>query len=62
MRWRGMKRAARVAGIATAVLANADLTPLRARQGFRMISVVTDAMVLNRAAAADLARARGQTS
>lgn len=53
--------AARVAGIATAVLANADLTPLRARQGFRMISVVTDAMVLNRAAAADLARARGQT-
>ena len=54
--------AARAAGIATAVLANADLTPLRARQGFRMISVVTDAMVLTRAAAADLARARGQTS
>ena len=54
--------AARATGIATAVLANADLTPLRARQGFRMISVVTDAMVLNRAAAADLARARGQTS
>ena len=50
--------AARAAGIATAVLANADLTPLRANQGFRMISVVTDAMVLNRAAAADLARAR----
>lgn len=50
--------AARAAGIATAVLANADLTQLRARQGFRMISVVTDAMVLNRAAAADLARAR----
>ena len=54
--------AARAAGIATAVLANADLTPLRARQGFRMISVVTDAMVLTRAAAADLARARGHTA
>ncbi|MGE3846432.1 MAG: HpcH/HpaI aldolase/citrate lyase family protein [Gammaproteobacteria bacterium] len=51
--------AAKQAGIATAVLATADLTPLRARQGFRMISVVTDAMALNRAAAADLARARG---
>ena len=50
--------AARQAGIATAVLANAELTPRRARQGFRMISVVTDAMVLNRAAVADLAAAR----
>ena len=53
-----VNQAARAAGIATAVLANAELAPLRARQGFRMISVVTDAMTLNRAAVAELSRTR----
>lgn len=50
--------AARANGIATAVLSTAALAPLRASQGFRMISVVTDNQALGAAAHASLASAR----
>jgi 4-hydroxy-2-oxoheptanedioate aldolase len=38
--------AARANGIATAVLSNTMLAPVRARQGFQMISVITDSQAL----------------
>jgi 4-hydroxy-2-oxoheptanedioate aldolase len=41
--------AARANKLATAVLSNATLAPLRARQGFRMISVLTDSQALSMA-------------
>lgn len=50
--------AARARGIATAVLSTAALAPLRAQQGFRMISVLTDSGALAAAAHASLSSAR----
>jgi 4-hydroxy-2-oxoheptanedioate aldolase len=50
--------AARRSGVATAVLSNPALAPLRHAQGFRMISVVTDAALLGVAAQGALATAR----
>lgn len=50
--------AARAAGIATAVLSNPTVAPLRASQGFRMISVITDSAALAAAAQASLATVR----
>ena len=50
--------AARDCGIATAVLSTAALAPLRAAQGFRMISVLTDSGALAAAAHASLSSAR----
>lgn len=46
--------AARAAGIATAVLSNANVAPRRVSQGFRLVSVVTDLAVLSTAARAGL--------
>lgn len=54
--------AARARGIATAVLSTAALAPLRSRQGFRMISVITDAPALGAAAGASLSAARAGIS
>jgi 4-hydroxy-2-oxoheptanedioate aldolase len=54
--------AARSQSIATAVLSTAALAPLRAKQGFRMISVLTDSAALGAAAHASLAAARGAIS
>lgn len=54
--------AARSQGIATAVLSTATLAPLRAKQGFRMISVLTDSAALGAAAHASLAAARSAIS
>jgi 4-hydroxy-2-oxoheptanedioate aldolase len=50
--------AARANRIATAVLSTAALAPLRASQGFRMISVITDSVALGMAAHVSLAAAR----
>jgi 4-hydroxy-2-oxoheptanedioate aldolase len=50
--------AARANSIATAVLSTAALAPLRASQGFRMISVITDSVALGMAARGSLAAAR----
>ncbi len=50
--------AARARGIATAVLSNPMVAPLRAAQGFRMISVLTDNVALASAAQASLATTR----
>lgn len=46
--------AARNAGVATAVLSNARIAPLRISQGFQMISVTTDIAALTAATRADL--------
>ncbi|MDR3500173.1 MAG: aldolase/citrate lyase family protein [Parvibaculum sp.] len=46
--------AAKRAGKATAVLSNAKVAPLRASQGFQMISVVTDIAAMSAAAGSDL--------
>lgn len=46
--------AARSANIATAVLSNAQVAPLRIEQGFRMISTTTDINALSMAARRDL--------
>jgi 4-hydroxy-2-oxoheptanedioate aldolase len=54
--------AARARGIATAVLSTAALAPLRASQGFRMISVVTDSVALAVAAHASVTAARDAIS
>lgn len=50
--------AARTQGVATAVLSTAALAPLRAHQGFQMISVVTDSGGLAAAANASVTAAR----
>jgi 4-hydroxy-2-oxoheptanedioate aldolase len=50
--------AAKRAGIATAVLANPRVALLRLRQGFQMISVATDYVVLGAASHADLESVR----
>jgi 4-hydroxy-2-oxoheptanedioate aldolase len=54
--------AARANKLATAVLSNATLAPLRASQGFRMISVLTDSQALGMAAHASLKTARDAIS
>jgi len=46
--------AAKKAGIATAVLSNTEVAPLRISQGFQMVSVTTDIAALSAASAADL--------
>jgi 4-hydroxy-2-oxoheptanedioate aldolase len=50
--------AAKKAGIATAVLSNAKVAPLRLQQGFQMVSVVTDINALTATARADLETVR----
>jgi 4-hydroxy-2-oxoheptanedioate aldolase len=50
--------AARAAKIATAVLSNARVAPLRIEQGFRMISTTTDINALSMAARSDLEAVR----
>jgi 4-hydroxy-2-oxoheptanedioate aldolase len=50
--------AARAAGVATAVLSNAGVAPLRLTQGFQLVSVVTDLSALTLAARADLQTVR----
>ena len=54
--------AARSQGLATAVLSTAALAPLRASQGFKMISVVTDSVALGMAAHTSLAAAKAGIS
>jgi len=46
--------AAKSAGVATAVLSNSKVAPLRIRQGFQMVSVMTDINLLGAAARAEL--------
>ena len=50
--------AARDAGVATAVLSNAEVAPRRIGQGFQLVSVVTDLSTLSAAARADLQAVR----
>lgn len=52
--------AARAKGIATAVLSTQTIAPLRAQQGFRMISVITDSAALAMAGGQSLAAARAE--
>lgn len=52
--------AAKRAGIATAVLSNPRVAPLRIKQGFQMISVTTDVAALTAAGRADLDAVRGK--
>lgn len=51
-------QAARGAGVATAVLSNAGVAPLRLKQGFQLVSVVTDISTLTTAARTDLQAVR----
>lgn len=51
---RKIANAAKGAGVATAVLSNAKVAPLRIEQGFQMISVTTDISALTMATRADL--------
>ena len=53
--------AARGANIATAVLSNAKVAPLRIEQGFRMISTTTDINALSMAARSDLEAVKAAT-
>jgi len=53
--------AAKASGVATAVLSNAKVAPLRLKQGFQMVSVVTDINALTLAARADLDAVRRAT-
>lgn len=53
--------AAKASGVATAVLSNAKVAPLRLKQGFQMVSVVTDINALTLAARADLDAVRRVT-
>jgi 4-hydroxy-2-oxoheptanedioate aldolase len=54
--------AARAHGVATGVLSNPKVAPLRAAQGFKMISVLTDNAALAAAAQTSLAAARAGIS
>ena len=54
--------AAKRAGVATAVLSNARVAPLRLSQGFQMVSVATDINVLAAAARGDLETVRAAAS
>ena len=53
--------AAKASGVATAVLSNAKVAPLRLKKGFQMVSVVTDINALTLAARADLDAVRRAT-
>jgi 4-hydroxy-2-oxoheptanedioate aldolase len=53
-------KAARASGIATAVLSNPQLAPIRAEQGFQMISVAMDNVALAMGAAAALKTAQDE--
>jgi 4-hydroxy-2-oxoheptanedioate aldolase len=55
---RKISTAARKAGVATAVLSNAKVAPLRISQGFQMISVTTDISALGAIARSDLETVR----
>jgi 4-hydroxy-2-oxoheptanedioate aldolase len=55
---RKVSAAARRAGVATAVLSNAKIAPLRIEQGFQMISVTTDIAALTMATRGDLETVR----
>lgn len=57
-----INQAARANGLATAVLSNETLAPLRAQQGFRMISVITDSAALTMAGRGSLDAARSAIS
>ena len=57
-----INQAARSNALATAVLSTAALAPLRAKQGFRMISVITDSVALTMAAHSSLAAAKASIS
>ena len=57
-----INQAARSKALATAVLSTAALAPLRAKQGFRMISVTTDSVALTMAAHSSLAAAKAGIS
>ena len=50
--------AAKQHSLATAVLSNAAVAPLRVRQGFQMVSVTTDIQALTAASGASLAKVR----
>ena len=54
--------AAKSAGVATAVLSNSKVAPLRIRQGFQMVSVMTDINLLGAAARAELDTVRRATA
>lgn len=54
--------AAKSAGVATAVLSNAKVAPIRLKQGFQMVSVATDINALTMAARADLDAVRRATA
>jgi 4-hydroxy-2-oxoheptanedioate aldolase len=54
--------AAKSAGVATAVLSNAKVAPLRLKQGFQMVSVFTDIAALTMAARTDLDMVRRATA
>jgi len=54
--------AAKRAGVATAVLSNAKVAPIRLKQGFQMVSVATDINALTMAARADLDAVRRATA
>ena len=54
--------AAKKAGIATAVLSNARVAPLRLKQGFQMVSVVTDINALSMSCRADLEAVRNPSA
>lgn len=58
---RKVAAAAKRTGIATAVLSNPKVAPLRVRQGFQMISVTTDVAALGSASRADLESVRQST-
>jgi 4-hydroxy-2-oxoheptanedioate aldolase len=53
-----ISKGARKAGVATAVLSNAKVAPLRISQGFQMISVTTDISALSAIARSDLETVR----
>ncbi|MGZ6022844.1 MAG: aldolase/citrate lyase family protein, partial [Rhizomicrobium sp.] len=50
--------AARNAGVATAVLSNAKVAPLRISQGFQMVSITTDISALSMISRSDLETVR----
>lgn len=54
--------AAKRADVATAVLSNAKVAPIRLKQGFQMVSVATDINALTMAARADLEAVRRATA
>src|SRR3546814_14809887 len=58
---RKISRAAEDAKVATAVLSNAKIAPLRIEQGFQMISVTTDIAALTMATRSDLETVRAKS-